>query len=161
MRKLVISALAAVTLAAPAAIASARGNDHRTKGPRTVEYEFRGVVTADASNVAVDLRKVRGLSKHARRSLAGASTITIKLDANTRFKGRRGPNGTQVKLSAGDRVRVVIRAVKGLAAADLPAAMLVFDRGPAPGTATVPAPDPVVTPPAPPVVVLDPPVLFL
>lgn len=157
MRKLVIAALAAVTLAAPAAIASARGNDHRAKGPRTVEYQFRGVVTADASNVAVDLTDVRGRSKHARRALAGASTITIKLDANTRFKGRRGLNGTQVKLSAGDRVRVVIRAVKGLAAADLPAALLVFDRGPAPGTATVP----VVTPPAPPVVVTDPPVLFL
>ena len=157
MRKLVIAALAAVTLAAPAAIASARGNDHRAKGPRTVKYEFRGVVTADASNVAVDLGDVRGRSKHAGRALAGASTITIKLDANTRFKGRRGLNGTQVKLSAGDRVRVVIRAPEGLAAADLPAAMLVFDRGPAPGTATVP----LVTPPAPPVVVPDPPVLFL
>ena len=157
MRKLVIAALAAVTLAAPAAIASARGNDHRAKGPRTVEYEFRGVVTADASTVAVDLTDVRGRSKHARRALAGASTITIKLDANTRFKGRRGLNGTQVKLSAGDRVRVVIRAVKGLVAADLPAATLVSDRGPAPGTAIVP----VVPPPAPPVAVTDPPVLFL
>ena len=83
------------------------------------------------------------------------------MDANTRFKGRHGLDGTQVKLSAGDRVRVVIRAAKGLAAADLSAAKLVFDRGPAPGTVTVPVPDPVVTPPAPPVGVPDPPVLFL
>ena len=163
MKKLVSVALAAAALAVPA-IASARGNDNRAKGPRVVEYEFRGVVAADASNVAIDVMDVRGLSKHARRSLAGASTVTIKLDANTRFRGRHGLRGSQVKLSAGDRVRIVVRAVKGLAAADLPAAMVVFDRGPVSGAATVPTPDPVVTPPppgpVPPVFVPDP-LLFL
>ena len=51
------------------------------------------------------------------------------------------------KLKAGDRIRILIRAPRGLAAADLPAAIQVFDRGPAPGTVIVP-----VTPPASPVV---------
>jgi hypothetical protein len=164
MKKLVSVALAAAALAAPAAIASARGND-RAKGPRTVEYEFRGVVASDASTVAVDVMNVRGLSKHARRSLAGASTVTITLDANTRFRGPHGLSGVQVKLSAGDRVTIVVRAVRGLAAADLPAAKVVFDRGQVSGGATLPIPDPVVTPPAPgpapPPVVPPPPPLFL
>jgi hypothetical protein len=67
----------------------------------------------------------------------------------------------RVKLTAGDRVRIVIRAAKGLAAADLPAAKVVFDLGQVPGAATPPVPDPVVAPPAPEpvpqVVVPDPP----
>ncbi len=152
MKKLVSVALAAAALAAPAAIASARGNEHRAQGPRMVEYVVQGVVAANASNVAVDLADARGLSKPARRALAGASTVSIKLDANTRFRGRHGLKGVAVKLMAGDRVRILIRAPRGLAAAALPAALVVINRGPAPGAETMPTPAPPVEAPAPPVV---------
>lgn len=158
MKKLVSVALAAAALAAPAAIASAQGNDHRAKGPRTVEYVFGGVVADDSSEIAVDLNDVRGLSRDARRSLAGASSVTIKLAATTRFVRRTGLHTMQIvltapvsvsKLKVGDRVRVLIRAPRGLAAANLPAAQVVVVRGPAPGAAVTPTTDPVVTPPAP------------
>jgi hypothetical protein len=148
MKKLVSVALAAAALAVPA-LATASGNGHRDKAPRTVEYVFAGVVSADASAVSMDLKDARGINKHARRSLAGASTVTIKLDAATRLKGRHGLKGAAVTLKAGDRVRVVIRAAKGVAAADLPAAKVVFDRGPAGTIEIKPVPAPEVTSPDP------------
>jgi hypothetical protein len=155
MKKLVSVALGAAALAAPA-IASARGNDHQAKGPRMVEYVFSGVVAADSSDIAVDLINVRGLSRNARQALGGATSVTIKLDTNTRYV-TRGHHAMQIvlppppvidpvvtppalvpvppvvasKLAVGHRVRIIIRAPRGLAAADLPAASVVFDRGPA------------------------------
>lgn len=153
MNKLLSVAIAAAALAVPA-LAAAEGNGRQDRGPRTVEYVFAGVVSADASAISVDLHGARGINKFARRSLAGASTVTIKLDAATRFKGRHGLKGAAVTLKAGDRVRVMIRAAKGLAAAALPAAKVVYDRGPARGTQIMPIPVPEVTPPPP--VVPDP-----
>ena len=142
MNKLASVLLATAALALPAAAAFGRGDGHRVETPRTVEYVFHGVVSADASNGAVDVKGVHGISKHARRALAGASMVTIKLDRTTRLTGKRGLKGTRVTLTVGDRVQIVIRARAGLFIAALPAAGVVHDRGPKPGSQAMPVPSP-------------------
>lgn len=140
MNKLASVLLATAALTLPATTALGRGGGHRVETPRTVEYVFHGVVSADASSGAVTVKGVRGISKHARRALAGASKITIKLDRTTRITGKHGLKGTRVTLTAGDRVQIVIRARAGLAIPALPAADVVNDRGPKPGSQAMPAP---------------------
>ncbi len=129
------------------------------RGPRAAHLVVRACVTADATAEGVELR-VRGGNRHMRRALGGATTFTAALDADTRIRSAararggsgegaaRGPRaGTHRDLTMGDRVIVRFRAARGTAAADLPAATRVIDRGPGPRCAPPmpvagPAPDP-------------------
>ena len=144
-----ILALALVTGAIAAPVALSHGDEQRSSTrARMVEYGFKGVVVK-ATPTSIDIDHARGLGRFARWSLAGATTFTVKLDGTTRIRGRHGARGADVTLSAGDRVQILIRAPRGTAAADLPPARFVFDRGPGRGVVTPPAPDP-VTPTLPP-----------
>lgn len=146
MKKILAVALVAGAVAAP--LASAHGDANRSAKVRMVDYVFRGVVTNVAAD-GVTLDNARGLSRFGRLSLDGATTFTVKLGDSTRIKAFRHWRFRPSTLEVGDRVEVLIRAPKRVAAADLPAARFIIDRGPG----RVVTPPPVVTPapPAPPV----------
>lgn len=145
MKKLLAVALVAGAVAAP--LASAHGDAQRSAKARMVEYVFKGVVTNVASD-SVTIDNARGLSRFARLSLDGATTFTVKLDGATRVKAFRHWRFRPSTLAAGDRVEILIRAPKRVAAADLPAAKFIIDRGP--GTAVTPPPPPDPAPATPP-----------
>lgn len=179
---LVLSIAATTAIAAPVALAHntdpARGGDspsaHKGKkgnkghkgskgdrANRTTAYVIHACVTADATATGVDTRVLSG-NRAARRALAGATTLPVKIDADTRVRlvgraaraklqatrgndGRRGwarwwrgVSGTSADLKAGDRVSVTIKAPRGTAAAALPAARKIVDLGPGGRCATQP-----------------------
>jgi hypothetical protein len=115
-------------------------------------------VTADATETGVDL-KVLSANHPARKALAGATTFTATLNADTQIRlvGKaRKVEGSKVKLpkvgtwdnlDAGDVVTVRYRVARGTAVADLGPAWKVTDRGPFPKKCPVPAPEK-TTPPA-------------
>jgi hypothetical protein len=158
MRKMIILALAAAAVAAPAAAMGHDGNRGHFGAPPVVSYEFVGTVTSNAGADSVEVGPVRGVNRHARRSLAGATSFTVKLGGLTSIRVRAAgatpwwefAKGTSADLRAGDRVRIEIRAPRGTAAADLPAAARVRDF--TMHTDPVPPPPPPPAPPAPPVV---------
>ncbi len=172
MKKWMIStAMAALAVVAPAAMADQGKSDNGPKAgkmeqgkhgqkaakAKIVAYEFRGVVTADATAGSVTVQFVQG-NKHVRRALGDAKMITVKIGASTRVR----VNATRIRgsfadLKAGDKVRVEIRAPRGTALANLPAARVIVDRGVAadwaPPIVDPPVVEPpVVTPPVEPVV---------
>ena len=117
-----------------------------------VEYVFKGVVvnaptgSVNIATTSVNIDHARGLTRFARRSLDGATAFSVKLDGNTRIWGRHDMRGSDVTFGVGDRLVILIRAPRGMAAADLPPARFVFDRGPGKGVVTPPAPAPVIPP---------------
>ena len=157
MRKMIILALAAAAVAVPAVAIGHDGGQGRLGHTPVVTYEFVGTVTGDASADAVQIGQVRGINRHARRSLAGAASLEVKLATTTRIRVRLagatpawsfGP-GTSADLRKGDRVRIEIRAAKGLMAADLPAAAKVRDFTRRADPAPVPPPPLPTGPPIP------------
>jgi hypothetical protein len=176
MKKWMVSAaLATVTAIAPVAVAhdKAGAPADGPKGPkvataeknkgkhlaesrakaRMVSYEFRGIVTADATAESVTVEFVHG-NKHIRRALGDAESFAVKIDAKTKIRIRgANPIGSYVDLKQGDKVRVHIRAKRGTTLADLPAARVIMDRGVAidwtPPSEEPPVAEPPVTPPPP------------
>lgn len=164
-------ALSLAALAAPAALSAhpsgpaapgAPGSDKApvptAKGPKGVNHLLHACVTTDATADGVAL-KVIGGNRHMRDALAGASELTAPLDEGTFVrlvgtarpagaKGRAAGIGTFDDLNSGDRVIVRFRAKRGTAAAALPAAWRVIDRGPTDGCAVPATPPPADTPPA-------------
>jgi hypothetical protein len=113
-----------------------------------VAFVMRGTLSADATADTAALN-VRGGNRHARRALAGATSISVKLDATTRIRKAGVGKTTFSDLKSGDRVLVMWKAPRGTAAADLPAARFVIDVGPAPTPAGPKATEPTTpTPPA-------------
>ena len=106
-----------------------------------VAFVMRGTLSADATADAFGMNVRRG-NRHARRALAGADTISVKLGATTRIWKAGIGKATFSDLKSGDRVIVMWKAPRTTAAADLPAARFVIDIGPAPAAAapTTPAP---------------------
>lgn len=126
-------------------------------GPKSrTNYLLWGVVAADATETSLEVR-VTGGNRHMRDALAGATSVQVKLGEHTRIMvlppGRRGAAraalpaapargmhggpklrhrlaGTFEDLAPCDRVRVIWRAPRGLAAADLPEAHWIVDFGP-------------------------------
>jgi hypothetical protein len=117
-----------------------------------VSYLFKGVVMTDASADVVEVSPVKGTNIFARRALAGAPAMTLKIATATKLKSRvvaeDGSKSfvpeTYADVKAGDVVYFHIRAPKGTAAADLPAAIWIRDltANTAPAPAPVPAPAP-------------------
>lgn len=149
----VTTALALMLAATPAALAHGGGHGHGSahgkggggdaRGAPPVAYVVQGCVTADAAEGAVPVT-VRAANRHARRALAGGTTLTVTVGDATRVErtGRhRAVAGSAADLRAGDRVTVWLRAPQGAAAADLPAASRVRDRGPGAGCAPPPPAD--------------------
>jgi hypothetical protein len=161
---LLIAAVSLVAAAAPAALL-ANPSDGKgkapeahppttAKGPKGTLHLFNACVTADATETGVDL-KVLSANHPARKALAGATTFTATLNADTQIrlvgKARRAPEGSDVKklprigtwdnLDAGDVVTVRYRVKRGTALADLGPAWKVTDRGPFPKKCPVPAPE--------------------
>jgi len=102
-----------------------------------VAFVMRGTLSADAVADSVGM-DVRGGNRHARRALAGADSVTVKLDATTRIWKAGIGKAAFSDLKSGDRVIVIWRAPKKTAAADLPAARFVIDIGPKPVPAAAP-----------------------
>jgi len=127
----------------------------KAKGPKGTHYLFNACVTADATETAVNL-SVLSANHHARKALAGATTFTATLDANTKIrlvgKARKAPEGSTEKrlprigtwdnLDTGDVVTVRYRVKRGTLVADLGPAWKVTDHGPFPKKCPVPVPDP-------------------
>lgn len=144
-----ILALALVTGAIAAPVALSQGDEHRSSTRvRMVEYVFKGVVSS-TSDASVGIERAHALNRFAYRSLDGAKTFTVKLDGTTRIKNVYGRHYRDATLKVGDRVAILIRAPRGTAATELPAASFILDFGRARGFVAPPAPEPVVTPPAP------------
>ncbi|HJZ60739.1 MAG TPA: right-handed parallel beta-helix repeat-containing protein [Miltoncostaeaceae bacterium] len=105
------------------------GHPAATRKPRPrVHFVFRGVLRRNASHAGIRLL-VRSANRHGRGALAGARTVTLRLNrASVIRKGRRHHARIGV-LRAGDRVFVRLRAPLGTPAAGLPALRLVVDVG--------------------------------
>lgn len=127
-------------------------NDRGKAGARAAKrthYVLRACVAADATATGVDTKVLWG-NRAARRALAGATTFSVKLGEKTsirlvgkaarakakaadgrrhRHHPRRAVAGTHADLKVGDAVLIHIRASRGTAAADLPAARWVIDSG--------------------------------
>ncbi len=142
MNKKVLSvALAVGAVAAPAAMA-ARPATAPAKPKPVVSLLFKGVVLNNATADMVEVSPVKGTNVFARRALAGATGITVKIAATTRLRSRTvAPDGTKsfsaesfTELQKGDVVYFHIRAARGTALADLPAAKWIrdFTANPAP-----------------------------
>ncbi len=153
------------------ATSGTEGKDHRGdtghrghkghKGHKGAHHLTQACVVADATATGVDVRPL-SVNRHMRDALGGAPTLAVKIDEATtiRLVGRarhlpagstpkRAPKiGGSADLTAGDRVTVRVRAPRGTAATDLPAAFRIVDHGPSKRCATgTPAPP---TPPSPP-----------
>jgi hypothetical protein len=159
---LLIAAVSLVAAATPAALlahpspGTGKGPEAHppttAKGPKGSLHLFNACVTADATETGVDL-KVLSANHAARKSLAGATTFTATLNADTQIrlvgKARRIEGSKQKKprigtwddLDAGDVVTVRYRVARGTAVADLGPAWKVTDRGPFPKKCPVPAPE--------------------
>ena len=160
MRTKILSvALAVGAVAAPAAMAArpatapAKPVKPAKPAKPVVSYLFKGVVLANASSDKVEVSPVKGTNVFARRALAGAASIgaasmTLKIATTTKLKSRVvAADGTKsfvpethADLMAGDVVFFHIRAPKGTAAADLPAAKWIRDLTANPAPAPAPAP---------------------
>jgi hypothetical protein len=139
MRRMLIMSVAlvaALAIGAPAAMAHGKGPDspgafHRgpDQGLSSRHLTVVGVVAADATASGVQVN-VSSADPDAAASLAGATTIAVKIDASTRIGGRARP-ATYADLKAGDRVKVTWKAAV-TPAAQLPAARRIRDDGPPP-----------------------------
>lgn len=126
-------------------------------GPKSrTNYLLWGVVAADATQTSLDVR-VTGGNRHMRDALAGATSVQVTLGERTKIMvlppARKGAmraalpaapsrgmhGGPKLRLRLGgtfedlapcDRVRVIWRAPRGLAAAELPEAHWIVDLGP-------------------------------
>ena len=145
---LVAAATPAALLAHPSAKEPAKGHH----GPKGTLHLVNACVTADATETGVDL-KVLSANHHARKALAGATTFTATLGADTTIrlvgKARKVEGGTTKlpkagtwdSLDAGDVVTVRYRVKRGTALADLGPVWKVTDRGPFPKKCPVPDPE--------------------
>ncbi len=142
MRKLLAVGLVAGAVAAPAAFATGPGT-HKPATPAkpVVSYLFKGTVLSHDTPEVVEVSPVKGTNVFARRALAGGSsmTLTLKLGTTKVFSRIVNPDGTKrfvrenpAEIKAGDVVFFHIRAAKGTALADLPAARWVRDFTPDP-----------------------------
>ena len=140
MRRMLMSAVAVVAVlavGAPVALAH-RGQPDRSgpwhRGPDqglgSRHLDISGVVAADASGAAVQVNVSRA-DPDAAAALAGATTVTVKIDASTRIEKRGTGSAGVADLKAGDRVRVAWEAAV-TPAAQLPAARRISDEGPPP-----------------------------
>jgi len=114
----------------------------KAKGPKGTLHLTQACVVSDATATGVEVGPL-SVNRHMRDALAGAATLTASIDDATvvRLVGRarhlpegstpkRAPRvGSFADLAAGDRVTVRIRAPRGTAAADLPAALSIIDHG--------------------------------
>jgi hypothetical protein len=110
--------------------AATRIKDHGPPPP--VRLSLRGTAAANAS--ATELKvNVQGANWRLQKGLAGATSISVKLDATaTRIHKRGVATATFADLLAGDRVKVVWWVPQGTTLANLPAAAKVLDHGPPP-----------------------------
>ncbi len=136
------------------------------QGPKGTHYLTHACVVSNATATGVEV-KTLSVNRHMRDALAGSPTLAVTIDPATttiRLVGRARhlPEGSTPKrlpriggfadLTAGDRVTVHIRAPRGTAAADLPAAYRIVDHGPSrrcPVSTTTRPPRP-LRPPRPP-----------
>jgi hypothetical protein len=115
----------------------------RSKGPKGTLHLTQACVVSAATATGVEVGPL-SVNRHMRDALAGATTLTAAIGDATvvRLVGRarhlpegitptRAPKvGSFADLAVGDRVTVRIRAPRGTAAADLPAAFRIVDHGP-------------------------------
>lgn len=165
MRKTpLLLALSAALIAAPVAVAHPEapapekhmpGKAPHREGPKGTLHLAQACVVADATATGVQVGPL-SVNRHMRDALAGAPTFVVKIDATTTIRlvgrARHLPPGSTPRrlpkiggfadLTVGDRVTVRIRAPRGTAAADLPAAFRIVDHGPSKRCA------PPATPPA-------------
>lgn len=131
MRKLVALALTASLLAVPAALGE-KGQGHEgdfgapkaakiEKKVKMATFEFSGTVAA-LGDGTITVTPVRAHGKRSRVALGDAVTFTAKFDAATRITRSGMGRVTIDQVMAGDRVKVEIRAPRGTALVDLPAA---------------------------------------
>ena len=114
------------------------------KEPKGTLHLTQACVVANATATGVEVRTL-SVNRHMRDALAGSPTLAVKIDAGKttiRLVGRARhlPEGSTPKrlpriggfadLTAGDWVTVHIRAPRGTAAADLPAAYRIVNHGP-------------------------------
>lgn len=132
-----VAALAALAVGAPVALAhrghpDQSGPSHRgpDQGLVSAHLDISGVVAADAAGGAVQVNVLRA-DPDAAAALAGATTVTVKIDASTRIDKRGAGTAGVADLKAGDRVRVAWEAAV-TPAAQLPAARRISDEGPPP-----------------------------
>jgi hypothetical protein len=135
-----------------------RGDKGR-RGHRRAHHLTQACVVADATATGVDVSPL-SVNRHMRDALGGAPTLSAKIDEDTTIRlvgrarhlpagstPRRAPKiGGFADLTVGDRVTVRIRAPRGTAAADLPAAFRIVDHGPSKRCAPAPPPAPPTTP---------------
>ena len=91
-----------------------------------VAFVVRGTATADATDTSIEM-SVEGGNAHGRRALAGATSVTVTLDADTKIT----KDDAVVEASAvvqGDPLVVIWMAPFGAEASDLPAARRVVVR---------------------------------
>ncbi len=127
----------------PPAKDGATKSKDRSKGPKGTLHLTQACVVSAATATGVEVGPL-SVNRHMRDALAGARTLTAAIDDATvvRLVGRarhlpegstptRAPKvGSFADLAVGDRVTVRIRAPRGTAAADLPAAFRIVDHGP-------------------------------
>lgn len=134
MRTKSIIAVVLVGVTALALVGAASANRHQRHFPRGIRYSFVGQLTATPANGGVSI-VVAGGNRPALRAMLGAPvTQTFAYGTSTEFlKWSKGvPSVVQPdQLSAGDYVRVNIRARRGasLALLEAKAASLVGDHG--------------------------------
>jgi hypothetical protein len=165
---LVAAATPAALLAGPSDVSKGKAPEAhqptKAKSPKGTLHLVNACVTADATETAVDL-KVLSANRHARKALAGATTFTATLSADTKIrlvgKARKVEGsttklpriGTWDNLDTGDVVTVRYRVKRGTALADQGPVWKVTDRGPFPKKCPVPDPKtetPPTTPETPP-----------
>jgi hypothetical protein len=165
---LLVAAVSLVAAATPAALLAHPSDVSKGKAPEAHQpgkaKTFKGTlhlvnacVTADATETGVALQ-VLSANRHAKRALAGATTFTATLSADTKIrlvgKARKVEGsttklpriGTWENLEKNDVVTVRYRVKRGTALADLGPVWKVTDRGPFPKKCPVPDPKP-ETPP--------------
>jgi hypothetical protein len=99
--------------------------------PHPVQFVFRGVLTSDATAAGVQL-DVKSANHHARKALAGATSVSLKLDASSIIRKAGKHPATFADLNAGDRVMLQLRAARSTALSSLPALKRIVDVGPKP-----------------------------
>jgi hypothetical protein len=134
----------------------------KVKAPKGALHLVQACVVADAASNGVALKAI-SVNRHMRGALAGERVLTAGIGEATTIRlvgrarhlppgsvPRRAPKvGGFADLTAGDRVIVRVRAPRGTAAADLPAALRIVDHGPAKRCAPSETPPPGTEGPAP------------
>jgi len=142
MRRICAAAIVASALTATAAVAAPpAGTTHGKPAvspsvshkplPRPVQFVFRGVLTSDATAALVEVN-VKSANHHARKALAGATSVQLKLDATSIIRKAAKHPATFTDLKAGDRVTVQLRAPRATTLANLPVLKRIVDVGPKP-----------------------------